>query len=171
MGRHAALLPQEDDTIDILMLVDRLEAVINGGWRPPMSTKVMIDEREALDVLDLMRSTVPEEIKQARRINQEREKILAQAQTEANRLVTQAQERVERMMAEDNVRLAAEERARDIIDQASHEADEVRQGADQYALDMLDRLDAELHRITGSVRNAISALSSQTAALPGDDRE
>lgn len=151
------------------MLVDRLEAVINSGWRMPMTTRVQIDEREALDVLDLMRTTVPEEIKQARRINQEREKILAQAQTEANRLVSQAQERVERMVSEDSVRIAAEERAREVIDQARQEADEVRRGADEYALDMLDRLDSEVHRVQSSVRNAISALQSQPP-VGGDEQ-
>jgi len=143
------------------MLVDRLEAVINGGWRPPMSTKVMIDEREALDVLDLMRTTVPEEIKQSRRINQEREKILQQAQSEANRLVTQAQERVERMLTEDNIRITAEERAREMLLNARQEADDVRRGADDYALEMLDRLDGELRRIQGSVRTAIGAMHEQ----------
>jgi cell division septum initiation protein DivIVA len=143
------------------MLVDRLEAVINGGWRAPMSNKVMIDEREALDVLDLMRTTIPEEIKQARRVNQERDKLLDQAQTEANRLVSRAQERVERMLEEDNVRLVAEERAHEIIEQARREAEEIRDGADDYAMDMLARLDSELHRIETGVRNAISAMGAQ----------
>ncbi len=143
------------------MLVDRLEAVINSGSRMLIAHRVWIDEREALDVLDLMRTTVPEEIKQSRRVNQERERILAQAQSEANRLVTQAQERVERMVAEDSVRLSAEERGRDIVARARQEAEEVRHGADGYALDMLDRLDAELHRVQGSVRNAIHALNIQ----------
>jgi cell division septum initiation protein DivIVA len=148
------------------MLVDRLEAVINSGWRFPMTTKVFIDERDALDSLDLMRTTVPEEIKQARRITQERDKMLAQAQTEANRLVAQAQERVERMLADDNVRVSAEQQARDIIEQAHRDAEEVRRGADQYALEMLDRLDSELHRIAGSVRTAVNALSATTSSSP-----
>ncbi len=143
------------------MLVDRLEAVINGGWRPPMSSRVCVDEREALDVLDLMRTAIPEEIKQARRTNQEREKILAQAQTEANRVVTQAQERVERMLAEDNIHLVAEERSREIIEQARREANEIRQGADDYALEMLDRLNDQLRRIEGNVHNAINAMTTQ----------
>jgi cell division septum initiation protein DivIVA len=151
------------------MLVDRLEAVINSGRRVPLSQQVMVDEREALDVLDLMRTTVPEEIKQARRINQEREKILAQAQTEANRVVTQAQERVERMLSEESVRVVAEDQAREMLGQARQEADEVRRGADEYALDMLDRLDGELHRIRNSVRSAINALSNQPP--PRDDGE
>lgn len=141
------------------MLVDRLEAVINGGWRMPMTSKVQIDEREALDVLDLMRTTIPDEIKQARRITQEREKLLAQAQTEANRIIAQAQERAERIISQDNVTLAAEERAHEIVDAARREAEEVRTGAEHYALDMLDRLDAELSRVENSVRSAIAAMT------------
>lgn len=146
------------------MLVDRLEAVINSGWRVPLTAKIQIDEREALDVLDLMRTAVPEEIKQARRITQEREKILAQAQTEANRLIAQAQERVERMVADDNVTLAAEERAQEVIDRARAEARDVREGADQYAMDLLYRLDEEVRRVSGSVRNALDAMSAQPPA-------
>jgi cell division septum initiation protein DivIVA len=126
-----------------------------------MSNKVMVDEREALDVLDLMRTAIPDEIKQARRTNQEREKILAQAQTEANRVVTQAQERVERMLAEDNVRLVAEERSRELIEHARREANEIRQGADEYALQMLERLTDQLRRIEGNVHNAINAMTMQ----------
>ena len=147
--------------MDILMLVDRLEAVVNSGWRMPMTSRVQIDERDVLDVLDLMRTTVPEEIKQARRINQEREKMLAQAQTEANRLVSQAQDRVERLVSEDSVLQVAEQRAHDIVARAQEDAADVRRGADDYALDMLDRLEAELNRIQGSVRNAIGALHVQ----------
>ena len=136
---------------------------MNGGWHVPLSAKVQVDEREILDVLDLMRTTVPEEIKQSRRVNQEREKILSQAQTEANRLVTQAQERVERMLTEDNIRITAEERARELIDQARKEADDIRREADEYALDMLDRLDGELHNVQGAVRRAINAMNAQAA--------
>lgn len=152
------------------MLVDRLEAIINGGFRVPMTGRVTIDEREALDVLDLMRTAIPDEIKQARRISQEREKILSQAQAESQRLVTQAQDRVERLASQDSVTQAAEQRAREIVDQAHQEADDVRQGADDYALDMLERLEREVRRVHGSVRTAINAMSAQPA-YEGDEEE
>lgn len=152
------------------MLVDRLEAVVNGGFRMPLSGKVVVDEQEVLDVLDLMRTAIPDEIKQARRISQDREKVLAQAQTEANRLVTQAQERAERLLAGDNIRVMAEERAHEIVAQARREANEVRDGADQYAMDMLERLDVELRRVQGSVRNAMDALANQ-GPPPAEDQE
>jgi vacuolar-type H+-ATPase subunit H len=150
------------------MLVDRLEALVNGARRFPIGSSVIIDEREALDVLDLMRTTVPEEIKQARRLNQDREKMLAQAQSEANRIVTQAQERAERIVSDDNITQQAEERARQILDRARHEAGDVRHGADEYALDMLDRLDAEVQRIQSSVRSAIGAMHAQGPAVVDD---
>lgn len=143
------------------MLVDRLEAVINSGWRPPATGKVCVDEREILDVLDLMRTAIPDEIKQARRTNQERERLLSQAQSEANRIVSQAQERAERMTSEDNVKIAAQERAQDIVNQARREAEEVRAGADDYALEMLERLESQIRRIEGNVRNAIGAMSTR----------
>lgn len=153
------------------MLVDRLEAVINSGWRIPMTNKVQIDEREALDVLDLMRTAIPDEIKQARRVNQEREKLLAQAQTEANRIVTQAQERAERMTSDSSVVAQAEDRARQVIAQARSEADDVRRGADDYALEMLERLHDQLRRIEGNVQNAINAMATQPQSEPHSDEE
>jgi vacuolar-type H+-ATPase subunit H len=75
------------------------------------------------------------------------------------------------MIADDNITLAAGERAQDMVDRARAEAREVREGADQYAMDMLYRLDEELRRITGSVRNAMDAMSSQPpAAEPEEER-
>ncbi|MGH2446994.1 MAG: ATPase [Chloroflexota bacterium] len=153
------------------MLVDRLEAVINSGWRAPMTGKVCVDEQEVLDVLDLMRTTIPDEIKQARRVNQEREKILAQAQTEGGRIVSQAQERSDRMVAEDSIHRQADERGREIVEEARREADEIHRGADDYAFEMLERLEHELQRISGGVHNALSAMNNQVPAGHIDEDE
>lgn len=149
-------------TIDILMLVDRLEAVINGGSRLPLTDKVVIDEREALDVLDLMRTAIPEEIKQSRRLNQEREKIITEAQADANRLIAQAQEKIDRMLDEDSLVQAADERARQIEDDAQARAEEIRAGADEYAYGILRELDEHLSRVSGEVRNGMQALAPRS---------
>jgi hypothetical protein len=71
-------------------LVDRLEALLNKGWRVPLSAKTMIDEDEFLDIVDQMRIAFPEEIKQAKKIVQERERIITQAQEEAKNIVETA---------------------------------------------------------------------------------
>lgn len=157
--------------MDILMLVDRLEAVINGGWRPPMTEKVMIDEREALDVLDLMRTAIPEEIKQSRRVNQDREKLIAEAQSDANRVVAQAEEKLNLLVSDEAVVQAAEDRAAQVEQEAYARAEEVRNGADQYAYDVLQALDDRLSRMTGEVRNGMNALGPVYEAAPEPEPE
>ena len=65
--------------MDILHLVDRLEQLVNEGRRLPLSNKVMVDEQKIWDLIDQMRISVPEEVKKAKRTNQERDRIIAQA--------------------------------------------------------------------------------------------
>jgi hypothetical protein len=69
--------------MDILHLVDRLEELVNEGRRLPLSSKVMMDEQKIWDLIDQMRISVPEEVKKAKRTNQERDRIIAQAHEEA----------------------------------------------------------------------------------------
>ncbi len=142
------------------MLVDRLEAVINGGWRPPMTDKVMIDEREALDVLDLMRTAIPEEIKQSRRVTQERERLIAEAQADANRIIDQAEERLEHMVSRETVVRLAEDRALDLEQDAADRAAEIRTGADVYATEVLQQIESRLERLMTEVRNGLEELKS-----------
>jgi len=145
--------------MDILMLVDRLEAVINGGWRPPMTDKVMIDEREALDVLDLMRTAIPEEIKQSRRVNQDRERLISDAQADATRLMAQAEEKLNLMVSDEAVVQHAEKRAGQIEEEAHAHADEIRAGADQYSFQVLEQLETRLDRMVSEVHNGMRALT------------
>src|SRR5581483_108066 len=120
--------------MDILYLVDRIEAILHAGQKVPFSSKVMVDEHETMDVLDQMRVVIPEEIKTARRLNQDRERITQQAEAEAERILGQARDRAEQMLQEHDIVQAAQQRAEDILTHADGQAEEIRAGADQYAL-------------------------------------
>ncbi|HIC93608.1 MAG TPA: ATPase, partial [Anaerolineae bacterium] len=63
--------------IDILYLVDRLESLLNEGWRVPFTSNLIINEDKFLDIIDHMRTSIPEEVKRAQRIERERERIIA----------------------------------------------------------------------------------------------
>jgi len=84
--------------MDILYLVDRLENLIANSKRMPLVNQIMIKEGDILNIVDQMRTSIPDEIKQARRIIQEKERILAQAQSDASTLLTRAREETERAM-------------------------------------------------------------------------
>ena len=69
----------EGPPIDIIFLVERLESLIANGKKLPLTNNVVVDQEAALGLIDELRATVPEEVRQAKRINQDREHILEQA--------------------------------------------------------------------------------------------
>jgi len=74
-------------SVDILYLVDRLENLIASSRRMPLVNQIIIKEADILSIVDQMRTSIPDEIKQARRIIQEKERILAQAQARSTALL------------------------------------------------------------------------------------
>src|SRR3954465_13051418 len=80
-------------TMDIQHLVDRLEDLIDEGRHLPMTKLTMVDEERALEIIDQMRISVPEEIDKASRIINQRDRVLAQANEEAARVVDLAREK------------------------------------------------------------------------------
>ena len=144
--------------MDILHLVDRLEELFNES-RPIFFThSVIVDEDRMLDLIDQMRVSIPEEIKKAQQILVQRDRILAQAQEEANRTLAIAREKSEQLVERDSIVQAAQGRADQIIAQARTEGDQTRHEADDYILDALNRLEMELDRILNQVRNGITTL-------------
>jgi hypothetical protein len=112
----------------------------------------MIDEQEFLDVIDRLRVAIPEELKQARRFSQERERVIQQAEGEAEKILTAAQERATLMLQETELIRLAKDEARRIVAAAETDADETRRGADQYAFDVLAGLENELTKLLATTR-------------------
>ena len=111
-----------------------------------------------LDIIDQMRVTIPSEVKQAQQVLAQRDRFLAQAQEEANRIVTLAREKADQLVERESVVKNATARAEQIMAQARAEAQTTRSDADDYVVDGLQHLDAELTRLQIQVRNGIRKL-------------
>lgn len=147
--------------MDILHLVDRLEELFNESRPIWFTHSVIVDEDRMLDLIDQMRVSIPEEIKKAQQILVQRDRILAQAQEEANRTLALAREKSEQLVERDSIVQAAQGRAEQIISQARVEGDATRHEADEYVLDALNNLEMELDRILNQVRNGITTLQTE----------
>jgi hypothetical protein len=144
--------------MDILHLVDRLEELLNQS-RPLFFThNVIVDEDRMLDIIDQMRVAIPDEVKKAQQLLAQRDRILAQAQEEANRTVAIAREKGDQLLERDAIVQSAQSRAEQIQVQARAEAEKTRQDADKYVIESLTRLEVELDRILTQVRNGIHSL-------------
>jgi vacuolar-type H+-ATPase subunit H len=104
--------------MDVLVLIDKLDDLVHNAKPVPLTDQVRVDKEEIYDILDQMRATIPEEIKQARWIVKERQEMLAEAKREAERIVKEARERQERLVSEEEVTKQAERAAEDIIEDA-----------------------------------------------------
>jgi len=151
--------------MDILHLVDRLEELFNESRSIPLTHSVLVNEDRMLDLIDQMRVSIPEEIKKAQQLLAQRDRLLAQAQEEANRTLTLAREKSEQMLERDSIVVDAKVRAEQIIQQAYVDISSTRREADDYVLTTLTRLEQEMERSLGQVRNGIRALQSDKAGF------
>lgn len=148
--------------MDILHLVDRLEELFNESRPIWLTHSVIVDEDRMLDLIDQMRVAIPEEIKKAQQIITQRDRILAQAKEEANRTIALAKDKAEKSLGDNELVQSAHVKADQIIEQAHKEAVVTQQEADKYILDSLSKLEAQVERLLGQVRNGIHTLKSDT---------
>ena len=92
-------LTKQRFAMDVLVLIDKLDDLVHNAKPVPLTDQVRVDKEEIYDILDQMRATIPEEIKQARWIVKERQEMLAEAKREAERIVKEARERQERLIS------------------------------------------------------------------------
>lgn len=144
--------------MDILHLIDRLEELFNESRAIPFTHNVIVDEDKMLDLIDQMRVAIPDEVKKAQKIIAERDRILAQAQEEANRTLAMAREKGEQLIERDAIVQSAQARAEQMVAQIVADAEQTRRDADNYVIETLTKLEMELERYLNQVRNGIMAL-------------
>lgn len=147
--------------MDILQLIDRLEELFNESKSIPLTRNVMVDEDRMLDIIDQMRIAIPEEVKKAQQLLGQRDRVLAQAQEEANRTLEIARQKADQLTSKEVVMQEAQRRADQILVQARADAENVRSEADDYVMNSLTQLQTELERITNQVINGIRVVQDE----------
>ncbi|HET7028858.1 MAG TPA: hypothetical protein VFI28_14285 [Candidatus Limnocylindrales bacterium] len=128
-----------------------------------------MDQNAALGLIDELRVAVPEEVRAAKRINSEGERIIDKAREEAERIIGRAQEQAAFLIDERGLTQAADEQSRRIIERSERDADEIRAGADEYAVSVLVGLEADLVKTLASVKKGIAMLDERRAELRAAD--
>ena len=147
--------------MDVLVLIDKLDDLVHNAKAVPLTDTVRVDKEEIYDILDQMRATIPEEIKQARWIVKERQEMLAEAKREAERIVKEARERQEQLVSQQEVTRQAERAAEDIIEDARAREREIRLGAEDYADEILNTLEVNLTKFIGAVQRGRDRLAGK----------
>ena len=155
--------------MDVLVLIDKLDDVVHNAKAVPLTDQVRIDREEIYEILDQMRATIPEEIKQARWIVKERQEMLAEAKRECDRLLGEAREQATREASQTEIVKLAERQAQDIIDEARRSARETRLEMEDWADGILSTLEVNLDKFLSAVKRGRERLQerSQESVVAG----
>jgi cell division septum initiation protein DivIVA len=189
LGEERMAGKEERQQMDILYLVDRLENLIAGSRKMPLMNQIIIKESDIFNIIEQMRTSIPDEIKQARRIIQEKERILAQAQADASNLLARAREETERVMQREGLLRAAEERSQELVRRAENQtqnmiqlaeqqAEQLKNDADAYVTETLRNLrehlvgvETEVSRTILSIERGLDSLEEQQRTLEEEEPE
>ena len=154
-----------------MFLLERLESLVATGTGVPATRKVLVDKDAVLELIDQLRVAVPEEIHAAKRINAESERIIEKANEEAGHIAARAQEQATYLIGERGLTEVAQAEGRRIVAEASEAADGVRSGADAYAAQVLESLEAEVRKVLSGIEKGIGVLEARQAELRGEPEE
>ena len=175
--------------MDLLHLVDRLEELVAGAQRMPIGSRAIVDRRRLLDIIDQMRVAIPDEVRQAREIVAHTGAIRRDSEEEARLVVARAEEQGTHLIDEHHVTRAARLRAEEIAEDAERQlddrisaanadierrldesrrlAEQQMSAADQYAQELLGRLERQLQAFQRSVHSGLEQLSQPLDGEPG----
>jgi cell division septum initiation protein DivIVA len=153
--------------MDILQLIDRLEELFNEAKAVPFTHNVVIDEDRMLELIDQMRIAIPEEVKKAQQVVAQRDRVMAQAQEEANRTLSIARDKADQMSQKDMIVQEAQRRAEQILAQARADAEATRLDADNYVMDTLMQLQDQLAKLSNQVSNGIRTVQEEQMRKAG----
>lgn len=138
--------------MDIMEIIDMLEETIEKASSVPLTRKVMVDKDEILDYLQEMRLTYPDELKEAKWIKSQRDKILSEAESRAANIQKNAEETQMQLIDEHEITRCAYEQANELVRNASEQAMDIKADCDQYVEDILNDAESRLEMLLRKVR-------------------
>lgn len=144
----------------LLTLIEHLEEILDRGTKVPLTGKVMVDEDRVLEILDGIRSVLPEEIRQANLILAERDRLVEDARSEGQRVVDRAHKQAEQMMQENEVVTQSRVYAEEIVWKAQQYSREVKLGALKYSDDLLHDIEVKIEESYKAIKASREELNS-----------
>ena len=133
--------------MEIFTLLENLEEWVENSEKMPFTNKIMIDQEDILDVVKVIRLKLPEDLKQAKWVREERERILEEAKKEADDVVKEAENRIISMIDEHEITKKAYEQKNQIMEAANENSRQITQGAKEYADNILADLEGKLEKV------------------------
>ena len=150
---------------EINEMLDLMEDILEDSKQAFFSSRVVVDKEDIFDIIKDIRLRLPNEIQQSRWVVEDRTKILAMAQAEADTIIEEAHETVDRMVREHEITKYAEEQAQIILNTARNDAREMHLGAVEYADSVMKDLEHRLKETLDVVHGEASEFQANMSEV------
>lgn len=133
--------------MDVLRLVEDLEDILEVSNTIPLTGKVMVDRDEITQILEQLKRQIPQDIAEAQSIVGKESEILEDANNQAKQIVQAAHIEAKKLVDEDELVITAQERAREIMEMAEEESNQIRLSAREYVDSMLEKTQIDLSEL------------------------
>ena len=140
--------------MEIFTLLETLEDILEKSKSIPFTEKAIVDKEEVLEIIKDVRLKLPDELKQAKWIKEERGRILQEAE---NRIIS--------MIDEHEITRKAYEQKAEIIETANEMSREITKGTKDYADGILENLENAIHTINDSINEALRTVEQNRNEL------
>ena len=141
--------------MDIVARLQQIEELIQEAKSMPLSSSVLVNREEMLELVEAARAELPEEIKQARWIVKDREELLAKGRRDAESVVERAQQERSRLVSDQEVVMAARDESDRIIGEARELARQMRLEAEDYVDAKLAQYEIALERTANDLQKSL----------------
>ncbi len=155
LGKGAARV--EGRQVVLGKLIDELEGVIAAGLGIPMTSQGLIDRERCLELIDLLRTSLPGEVVAARRIIESEDKVLADAQAEAVRIRQRAEKEAALILEENQLMRMAEIRSQSVIQEGEREAERIVREAENRTYQIYLRLEHALDLLKAELKETLAS--------------
>ncbi len=139
--------------MEIFTLLETIEEMLENSKSLPFSSKSVVDKEEVLEIIKEIRIKLPDELKQAKWVKEERQRILVEAQKEADDIVKEAENRIISMIDEHEITRKAYEQKAEIIETANEMSREISKGTKDYADSILQDIETSLENALQIIQN------------------
>ena len=155
------------NAMDISARLQQIEELVQEAKSMPLSSSVLVNREEILQLLDAARSELPEEIKQARWVVKDREELLAKARKDGEATVERARLERDRLVSEEEVVRTAQEEADRLVAAGEERARQMQLEAEDYVDAKLAQFEIALDRTHGELAKSIEQVQRGREKLRG----
>ncbi len=157
--------------MEIFTLLETIEDILEKGKNVPFTEKCIVDKNELLDVIKEIRLNLPDELKQAKWIREERERIIAEAQKDAEDIVKEAENRIISMIDEHEITRKAYDKKNEIIAEANDMYREYSKDAINYADGILSNIENNMIRLGETLNNVEESIKTALETVQNNRKE